>query len=57
MDRQELLNHVMDKLKEKGYEKGKGVYKIYQREGRLDKITMVPFEDIEKLDNIERVKK
>ena len=57
VDRQELLNYVVDKLKEKGYEKGKGVYKIYQREGRLDKITMVPYEDIEKLTNIEKVQK
>ena len=57
VDRQELLNHVVNKLKEKGYEKGKGFYKIYQREGRLDKITMVPYEDIEKLTNIEKVQK
>ena len=57
VDRQELLNYVVDKLKEKGYEKGKGIYKIYQREGRLDKITMVPYEDIEKLTNIEKVQK
>ena len=57
VDRQELLNHVVNKLKEKGYQKGKGIYQVYQREGRLDKITMVPYEDIEKLTNIEKVSK
>jgi len=57
VDRQELLNHVQDKLKEKGYETGKGVYQIYQREGRQDKITMVPFEDIEKINNVKRINK
>ena len=57
VDRQELLNHVVNKLKEKGYEKGKGIYQVYQRDGRQDKITMVPYEDIEKLTNIEKVDK
>ena len=57
VNRQELLNHVINKLKEKGYQKGKGVYQVYQREGRLDKITMVPYEDIEKLTKIEKVNK
>ncbi len=57
VDRQELFNHVVNKLQEKGYEKGKGIYQVYQREGRLDKITMVPYEDIEKLTNIEKVNK
>jgi len=55
--RQELLDHVQNKLKEKGYEKGKGVYQIYQREGRLDKITMVPFQDMEQLTNVKRINK
>ena len=57
VDRQELFDHVVNKLQEKGYEKGKGIYQVYQREGRLDKITMVPYEDIEKLTNIEKVNK
>ena len=55
--RQELLDHVQNKLKEKGYEKGKGVYQIYQREGRLDKITMVHFQDMEQLTNVKRINK
>ena len=57
VNRQELLNHVQDKLKEKGYETGKGVYQIYQREGRLDKITMVPFQDMEQLTDIKKINK
>jgi len=31
VQRQELLEHVESKLKEKNFEKGKGVYQIYQR--------------------------
>ena len=57
VNRQELLNHVQDKLKEKGYETGKGVYQIYQREGRQDKITMVPFQDMEQLTKVKRINK
>ena len=57
IDRQELLEHVESKLKEKNFEKGKGIYQIYQREGRLDKITMVPFQDMEQLTNVKRINK
>jgi len=57
VDRQELLDYVTNKLKEKNFEKGKGVYQVYQREGRLDKITMVPFKDIETLTNVKRISK
>jgi len=57
VDREELLNHVTKKLEEKNFQKGKGVYQVYQREGRLDKITMVPFEDIEQLNNVKRINK
>ena len=57
VNRQELLNHIQDKLKEKGYETGKGIYQIYQREGRLDKITMVPFQDMEQLTDIKKINK
>ena len=48
---------MVNKLKEKNYEKGKGIYQVYQRDNRLDKITMVPYKDIEKLTNIEKVDK
>ena len=57
VQRQELLEHVESKLKEKNFEKGKGVYQIYQREGRQDKITMVPFQDMEQLIKVKRINK
>ena len=57
VQRQELLEHVESKLKEKNFEKGKGVYQIYQREDRQDKITMVPFQDMEQLTNVKRINK
>ena len=57
VNRQELLEHVTTKLKEKNFEKGKGVYQIYQREGRQDKITMVPFQAMEQLTNVKRINK
>ena len=57
VQRQKLLEHVESKLKENNFQKGKGVYQIYQREGRQDKITMVPFEDIEKINNVKRINK
>ena len=55
--REDLLNLVNLKLKENNFQKGKGVYQIYQRDGRQDKITMVPFEDIEKINNVKRINK
>lgn len=57
VNRESLLQFVNKKLKENNFEKGKGIYKVYQREGRLDKITMVPFEDIEKFTLCERIEK
>lgn len=57
VNRESLLEFVNKKLKENNFEKGKGIYKVYQREGRLDKITMVPFEDIEKFTLCERIEK
>ncbi len=57
VNREELFNFVFNKLKENNYATGKSIYKIYQREGRLDKITMVPFKDIEQLNNIEKINK
>jgi len=57
VSREELFNFVNKKLKENNYSLGKSVYHIYQREGRLDKITMVPFLDIEQLHSAERINK
>jgi len=55
--RESLLKLVNKKLEENNFEKGKGIYKIYQREGRKDKLTMVPFDDIKKYTNCESLKK
>ena len=55
--REDLLNLVNLKLKENNFQKGKGVYQIYQRDGRQDKITMVPFEDMEKINKVKRINK
>jgi hypothetical protein len=57
VQRQELLEHVESKLKENNFQKGKGVYQIYQVKVDSDKITMVPFEDIEKINNVKRINK
>jgi hypothetical protein len=57
VNREELLNLVNNKLKENNYKKGKGIYMIYQRTGRKDKITMVPFQDIEQLTRIQKIDK
>ena len=45
-NRQELRELVNEKVKEKNYSIGKGVYELYTREGRQDLLTLVPFKDI-----------
>ena len=45
-NRQELRELVNEKVKEKNYSKGKGVYQLYNRDGRQDVLTLVPFKDI-----------
>jgi hypothetical protein len=57
VDREELLDFVNTKLKENNYQKGKGIYMIYQRAGRKDKITMVPYQDIEQLTSVQKINK
>jgi hypothetical protein len=37
---------TMEKLKQNNFQKGKGIYLIYQRNNRKDKITIVPFNDM-----------
>jgi hypothetical protein len=54
--RKELFEFIWNKLEENNFKKGKGIYEIYQRQGRLDKITMVPFKDVEQIDNIKKKK-
>ena len=56
VNREELFKFTWSKLEENNFRKGKNIYVVYQREGRLDKITMVPFKDIEQIDNIKRNK-
>ena len=45
-NREELRELVNQKVKEKNYSKGKGVYQLYTRDGRQDLLTLVPFKDI-----------
>ena len=45
-NRQELRELVNEKVKEKNYSQGKGVYQLYNRDGRKDVLTLVPFKDI-----------
>ncbi len=55
--REQLFKYVWSKLEANNFKKGKGIYEVYQREGRQDKITMVPFQDIEQLTDIKRINK
>jgi hypothetical protein len=55
--REDLFKFTWSKLEENNFRKGKNIYEVYQREGRLDKITMVPFKDIEQLTNVKRINK
>ena len=57
VNREELLNFVQEKLKKNSYATGKKPYCIYQREGKKDKITLVPFKDIEELKDIKKLDK
>jgi len=41
-----LHEWVTTKLKENNFKEGKGLYQVYQRAGRKDKLTMVRFQDI-----------
>ena len=59
VNREELLDFVSEKLKKNSYATGKKPYHIYQRSdwGRKDKITLVPFKDIETLKDVEKLEK
>ena len=57
VNREELLDFVNEKLKKNSYATGKTPYHIYQRDGRKDKITLVPFKDIETLKDARRLEK
>ena len=59
VNRQELLDFVQEKLKKNSYATGKKPYHVYQRSewGRKDKITLVPYNDIEKHKDVEKLEK
>ena len=40
-----------------GFREGRGIYEIYTRRNALDKITLVPMEDLTKLEKTLRLKK
>ena len=49
--REELLKLTLNKLKENNFKTGKGRYMLYTRKNRKDKITLIPFFDIQTLQN------
>jgi hypothetical protein len=57
VDRKELLAYINYKLKQNNYQTGKGIYKIYTRDGKGDKITLVPFDDIKTLKEVYEFRK
>ena len=57
VNREELWDFVQEKLKKNSYAEGKKPYHVYQRWGKKDKITLVPFTDIEGLKDIEKLDK
>ena len=57
VNREELWDFVQEKLKKNLYAEGKKPYHVYQRWGKKDKITLVPFTDIEGLKDIEKLDK
>ena len=57
VNRKELWDFVQDKLKMNLYAEGKKPYHVYQRYGKRDKITLVPFKDIEDLKDVAKLEK
>ena len=57
VNREDLLHFVNDKVKSLGYLKGKKPYHIYGRPSRQDKLTLVPFTDMEQLSNTKNISK
>ena len=59
VNREELFDYTWAKLKDAGFPKGKKAYHIYDRAywGKRDKLTLVPYEDIEKLNDITKLEK
>ena len=59
VNREELFNFIWGQLKNRGFPKGKEIYHVYDRSrwGKKDKITLVPYTDIEKLKDIKKLDK
>ena len=59
VNREELFKFIWSQLESRGFPKGKEIYHIYDRSrwGKKDKITLVPYTDIEKLKDIKKLNK
>ena len=59
VNREELFKFTWKKLEATGFPKGKKAYHVYDRAywGKKDKITLVPYEDIEELKDVRRLEK
>ena len=59
VNRDELFKYTWKKLEDAGFPKGKKPYHIYDRSffGKKDKMTLVPYDDIEKLNDITKLKR
>jgi hypothetical protein len=59
VNRDELFKYTWKKLEDAGFPKGKKAYHIYDRAywGKKDKLTLVPYDDIEKLNDITKLDK
>ena len=59
INRDELFKYTWKKLESAGFPKGKKPYHIYDRAywGKKDKLTLVPYEDIEQLNDITKLEK
>ena len=59
VNREELFKFTWDKLKEAGFPKGKKPYHVYDRSYwmKKDKLTLVPYDDIEQLNDITKLEK
>ena len=59
VNREELFNFTWKKLAENGFKKGKRPYHVYDRSYwmKKDKLTLVPYEDIETLKDIKKLEK
>lgn len=47
--RDELFNWTINKIRRRGKQIGKGLYQIYQRPNRKDKLTLINFSDIDNI--------